>query len=56
MAANLLQLNLHAVLFERISGRALQLGDGLVQLGLRAKLVAARGGELRLAFEYEEDG
>src|SRR5215212_5302219 len=47
--------NLDAVLFERVPRRTLQLGDGLVEFGLRAQLVAAGGGELRLAFEHEED-
>src|ERR1044072_8390186 len=47
--------NLDSVLFERVAGGALQLGNGLVEFGLRAQFVAACGGELRLALKHEKD-
>src|ERR1044072_993581 len=45
--------NLDSVLFERVAGGALQLGNGLVEFVLCAQFVAACGGDLRRALKHE---
>ncbi len=45
-----------AICFERVSRRALQIGGGFVEFGLRAKFIAARGRQCRLLLQDKKDG